>query len=60
MQNLIDPNARIVIFTPESPPSYAGAGINAQAFATYLSNYSQKVILWFHVLAQHGHYYHPP
>ena len=45
MQNQLAPNARIVFFTPESPPSFAGAGINAEAFARYFSNHVQKVTL---------------
>lgn len=45
MQNQPNANAHIVFFTPELPPSFAGAGINAQAFARYISNFVQKITL---------------
>jgi glycosyltransferase involved in cell wall biosynthesis len=36
---------RIVFFAPESLPSFAGAGLNAHAFAMFLTKHAKKVTL---------------
>lgn len=44
MQNYLSGKS-IVFFTPETYPSYAGAGLNARAFAFYLSEYTNETTL---------------